>query len=146
MVNEPFYRMYLFETPTAKYFYFDFYHAIMDGVAVVMLFFSEINSRYKGKKITRAPLSYADYILEDMKVSQDEFAEGSKFWTNILDKFDLKKHFIPPDLVDFEEVNPDGESNMWKNGYIALTLKNITEKYFSDSRQQENIFSSQRQC
>ena len=107
VVNEPLYRMYLFETPTAKYFYFDFYHAIMDGVAVVILFFSEINSRYKGKKITRAPLSYAYYILEDMKVSQEEFAEGSKFWTNILDKFDLKKHF--PVYCEFKDDMSVGE-------------------------------------
>ncbi|MBR1805708.1 MAG: hypothetical protein IJ774_04885, partial [Selenomonadaceae bacterium] len=33
IINKPLWRMYVIETPTARYFYADFYHAIMDGVA-----------------------------------------------------------------------------------------------------------------
>ena len=63
IINTPLYRIYLFETPTAKYVYADFYHVIIDGVAVVMLFYNEINSRYNGKKITRtAILSFRSKI------------------------------------------------------------------------------------
>ena len=50
LINKPLYRIYLFETPTAKYWYADFYHAIMDGTSGGILFFREVDMRYKGKK------------------------------------------------------------------------------------------------
>jgi len=94
IMNQPLYRINIFETPTAEYYFFDFYHAIMDGTSIIMLFIGDVNSRYKGKKITRQPLNYADYILEDMKISKEELDAGSKFWMDTLNKFDIRKTLL----------------------------------------------------
>lgn len=140
LINKPLYRFNLFETPTAKYLYFDFYHTIMDGTSIIVLFINEMNSRYKGKKITRVPLNYADYILEDMKVSTEEFEEGSKYWLDILNKIDVKKHYPPPDLLEVDNDTASGEFTDWKRGYIIIPIKDITHKYFLDSKRKEQIF------
>ena len=141
LINNPLYRVNLFETPTAKYIFVDFYHTIMDGLAIFTLFLKEINMRYKGKKITRTPASYADYILEDMKVSTEEFEAGKKYWMDTLNKFDVDKHFIPPDLMSFETYSQTGEVPIeWKKGYTAIPVENVTQKYFIETKNKEHIF------
>lgn len=50
----------------------------------MMFFVNEVNLRYKRKKISRTPSNYADYILEELKVSPEELAEGNKFWREML--------------------------------------------------------------
>ena len=140
IINQPLYRINIFETPTAKYYFFDFYHAIMDGTSIIMLFIGDVNSRYKGKKITRQPLNYADYILEDMKISKEEFDAGSKFWMDTLNKFDVRKNFVAMDLVELEDEVVLERDTDWEKGYIAVTVKNITEKYFLKARYKEHIF------
>ena len=131
LINKPLYRIYLFETPTAKYWYADFYHAIMDGTSAGILFFREVDMRYKGKKISRTPLNYADYILEELKVSPEELAEGNKFWREMLAGFDETKH-LPPADIEAEDEH--------KQNYILTDLKNITQDYFSKSKRKEHIF------
>ena len=140
LLNKPLYRLNIFETPTAKYFYMDFYHTIMDGTSIIVLFTGEVNSRYKGKKNTRVPLNYADYILEDMKVSTEEFEAGSKHWMEILDKIELKKHFLPIDLIDVNDAILSGEVGDWKQGNIIIPIKNVARKYFLESKRKEYIF------
>lgn len=139
-MNEPLYRIYLFETPTAQYCYFDFYHAIMDGMSIMMLFWREVDIRYKGKKITRTPLNYADYILEDMKISKEEFDAGSNYWLDILNKFDVEKHFVKTDLTEINNETVDETSIDWKSGYMSITVQNITEKYFLETKKSELNF------
>ena len=138
LINKQLYRIYLFETPTAKYFYLDFYHSVMDGMAIMMLFIAELNLRYKGKKITRTPVNYADYILEDMKISKEEFDAGSNYWLDILNKFDIEKHYVKSDLVDL--ADEDATTIDWKNGYLSITVKNVTEKYFLETKKTEMNF------
>ena len=141
LINQPLYRIYILETPTAKYWYLDFYHAIMDGTAIMMLFINEVESRYIGKKISRKPASYADYILEDMKISKEEFDAGSKYWMDILDKFDIRKHYIPFDLMEYDDEKLiTGESAEWKSGSIIIPVKNVTAKYFSKTKKKEFNF------
>ena len=140
IINQPLYRIRIFETPTAKYFFMDFYHAIMDGTSVITLFIGDLNSRYKRKKISRQPVNYADYILEDMKISKEEFDAGSKFWMDTLNKFDIRKNFVKPDLVKFEENFVEESSIDWEKGYLSFNVKNITEKYFLKSKYKEHIF------
>ncbi|MBR5914078.1 MAG: hypothetical protein IKZ58_06940 [Selenomonadaceae bacterium] len=140
IINQPLYRNYIFETPTAKYYFIDFYHAIMDGTSIITLFIGDVNSRYKGKKITRQPLNYADYILEDMKISKEEFDAGSKYWMDNLNKLDIDKHFVTPDLIEFDDNTAEEKPTDWERGYIAVTVKNITEKYFLKSKYKEHIF------
>ena len=131
IINHALYRFYLFETPTAKYLYADFYHAIMDGTAASILFWRELDSRYRGKKITREPLNYADFILDELKVSPEELAEGNKFWHAMLSGFDESKHLPPPDVEKAQAL---------ANGELAYAIKNITQKYFSDGARKEHIF------
>ena len=140
LLNKPLYRLNIFETPTAKYFYMDFYHTIMDGTSIIVLFIGEVNSRYKGKKNTRVPLNYADYILEDMKVSTEEFEEGKNYWLGILDKIDVKKHYPPTDLIEITDDNASGEFTDWKQGCIIIPIKNVTHKYFLESKRKEQTF------
>lgn len=140
LLNKPLYRTYIFETPTAKYLYFDFYHTIMDGTSIMVLFAGEVNTRYKGKKITRVPLNYADYILEDMKVSTEEFEMGGKHWMSILDKIELEKHFLPIDLINMNEIEASSEFLDWKQGCIIIPVKNVTRKYFLESKRKDHIF------
>lgn len=140
IINQPLYRINIFETPTAKYFFWDFYHAIMDGTSIIMLLIGDVNSRYKGKKIMRQPVNYADYILEDMKISKEEFDAGSKFWMDTLNKFDIRKNFVKMDLVELEDNVVEERSTDWEKGYFVADVKNITEKYFLKSKYKEHIF------
>ncbi|MBO4400422.1 MAG: hypothetical protein J5809_01085 [Selenomonadaceae bacterium] len=131
IINQPLYRIHIFETPTAKYFFIDFFHAIMDGASVMILFWRELDSRYRGKKITHAPLNYADFILDEMKVSPEEFAEGSKFWMEMIKDFDATKHLPPPDVKDCP--NPTSES-------FYFNVDTISQNFFKESHYQEHIF------
>ena len=135
--NKPLYRINLLETPSAKYIYLDMYHSIMDGTAIILLFMREMNLRYSGKKIKRDPASYADYILEDMKVSTEEFEAGAKHWLDTLDKIDEKNPFDGADLFD-ETINE--ENFDWKKGYLAQPIKNVTRDFFVTTKSQEHIF------
>ena len=132
IMNKPLYRMYIFETPTAKYFYGDGYHAILDGMAWQMLFWREVDMRYKGKKITRTPLKYSDYILEEAKILQGDLSEGYNFFYEMLKDFDPKKH-LPP--IDVAENVPKLEQET-----VTLNLQNINAEFFHGKKHTENIF------
>jgi len=134
LVNKPLYRIYIFETPTAKYLYLDFYHAILDGTSASVLFWREVAMRYKGKKITRTPLNYADYILDELKVSPEELAEGYNFWHEMLNNIDPEKYLPLEDVGNFEDVE-FGQMHS-----LLVLIKNITQKYFVKNVHNENIF------
>lgn len=131
ILNQPLYRFYLFETPTAKYFYGDGYHAIIDGTSWQVLFWREIEMRYKGEKIIRKPLKYADFILEELKILQGDLSEGYNFFYEMLKDFDAKKHLPPADVENVSSLN---------QGSLTYNLKNIDEKLFIQRKHKENIF------
>ena len=131
LTNNPLYRLYIFETPSANYLYLDFYHATMDGAAISMLFVHEIDLRYHGKKIKREPAKYADYIVEEMKIPAEELEAGYKYWREVTKNFDAKKHLPPVDVKSEEK---------WQQNIVGHTVKNITEKYFASNDRTENIF------
>lgn len=131
IIGNPLHRIYVIETPTAKYFYIDFYHAIMDGVASAILFERELDKAYRGRKANREPLSYADYVEEESKISPEELAEGHDYWKKMLEPFDEKKH-LPP--VDVENVAA------WTQGNLDYKLKKFTEEFFRNTRRSENTF------
>jgi len=101
LIDHPLYRIYLMVTSTAKYFYADFYHAIMDGAAISLLFCREVDKRYlrpeRGGKSVREPASYADYILEESEISQAELQAGHEYWEQMLAGFDEDRHLPPAD-------------------------------------------------
>lgn len=131
LMNKPLYRIYLFETPSANYWYVDFYHALLDGTAAAILFYREVDLRYRGKAINRVPPKYADYILEEMKVSPEELAAGNVFWRKTLENFDESKHLPPPDIH---------AAHSWKSNDITAPIDNITPEYFWDNARKETVF------
>ena len=131
LMNNPLYRLYIFETPSANYFYMDFYHAIMDGTAIAMLFVHEIDIRYHGKKPKREPAKYADYIAEELKIPDEELEAGNNYWRAVTKNFDKRKHLPPVDVKGEEK---------WQENIVDHHIKNVTEEYFSDKVHKENIF------
>ncbi len=130
LVNRPLYRLYLMETPTGKYFYADFYHAIMDGVASSYLFTRAVDAAYRGRTM-RKILSYADYVEEESKIPPEELKEGHKYWRDMLRPFDKRKH-LPP--VNVKGVAP------WTKGSLDYEFKNFTEEFFRTTHLSENNY------
>lgn len=62
LINAPLYRIYLFETLTAKYLYADFHHTLFDGISTNVILNREFDLRYRGKLPRRTPPKYADLI------------------------------------------------------------------------------------
>ena len=131
LIDKPLWRIYVMETPTARYVYCDFYHAIMDGVSSAILFLGEVGKIYVGRKFKRPALSYAEYIEEEAKIPADELADAHEYWSKMLAPFDGKKH-LPP--VDVEDVAA------WTQGNFEYTFKNLTEEFFRETRRSENTF------
>lgn len=130
LINRPLYRIYLMQTPTAKYFYADFYHAIMDGVSASYLFVKAVDAAYRGRAKKTSP-SYAEYVEEESKIPLEELAEGHAYWKKMLANFDPKKH-LPP-------VNVEGVA-AWTQGKLSYDFKNFTEEFFRTTRINENNF------
>ena len=125
IINQPLYHIYLFVTPTAKYFYLDFYHAIMDGMSIAILFQREINLRYNGRNIPTIYSSYANFILQEAQISPAALESGHAYWRRL--------------LADFDHVDvKDGKA--WSKGKIKTKFKNISEEFFRKSRRNENNF------
>ena len=131
IINKPLWRMYVIETPTARYFYADFYHAIMDGVASSILCLREIEKVYRGRKVNRPALSYAEYVEEEANIPTAELVDAHDYWRKMLAPFDKRKH-LPP--VDVEGVAA------WTQGNFEYTFKNFTEEFFRDTGRSENTF------
>ena len=131
LINAPLYRIYLFETPTAKYFYTDFHHAILDGIALFVIFNREFELRYKGKPPRRPPPKYADLIADELLISPDELAQGNAYWREMVKTFAPEKHMPPGDVKECSEPQEE---------ILFYEFKNITSKYFAGKSCTENTF------
>ncbi len=136
LVGDQLWRARLFKTEQNKYIYLDCYHAIMDGVAMVLVLWRELDRRLKdmlkGKKkeeIKSHPSSYAEYIREEMSIPKDVITEGEEYWMRIYDGFDAKKH-IPPS--DIEGKIGDEE--------LEFPLTGISKDYFKGKHFSEHAF------
>ena len=130
LINHPLYRIYLMETPQAKYLYVDFYHAIMDGVSSAYLFVKAVDAAYRGRTKSDPP-SYAEYVEAEANIPPEELAEGHEYWKKMLAPFDEKKH-LPP-------VKVEGVA-AWTQGKLDYYFKNFTEEFFRTTRINENNF------
>ncbi|MBR4151537.1 MAG: hypothetical protein IKT98_01085 [Selenomonadaceae bacterium] len=130
LIDKPLYRVYIFKTPSANYFYVDFYHAVMDGVAASYLFWHEVDRAYRGRK-KKAPLSYAAFVEEESKIPPETLAEGHAYWRKMLASFDEQKH-LPP--VDVKGVAA------WTKGNFEYTFRRFKEDFFINSGLNENGF------
>lgn len=131
LIDKPLYRIYLLETPTVKYAYLDFYHAIMDGMAITILFWREVEMAYNGKIFKKPAQSYAEYILEEKNISPENLEEGRNYWNEIVRRFDLKKHILPYDVEEGE--------NFVQNE-MQIPLKNISRNFFKKKNFAEDTF------
>ncbi|MCR5833992.1 MAG: hypothetical protein K6G55_05000 [Selenomonadaceae bacterium] len=131
IINKPLWRIYLFQTPTSKYMFADFYHAVMDGVSSSYLFWREVDAAYRGRKKKIAPASYAAYVEEELNISPEELAEGHTYWKNMLAHFDKEKH-LPP-------VNVHGVA-AWTQGNFEYVFKKIFNEFFRRTRINEDKF------
>ena len=135
LIDHPLYRIYLMQTVSAKYLYMDFYHAVMDGTAIALLFWRELDKRYRstGKpaKAVRTPASYAEYILEESRIPQAELQTGRNYWRQMLAGFDPEKH-LPPADVTGESETPDHE--------IEVPFPVLDKEFFKGKGFTENTF------
>ena len=135
LIDHPLYRVYLMVTSTAKYFYADFYHAIMDGAAIAMLFFREMDKRYirpeRGGKAGRQPASYAGYIREESEMPQAELQAGHEYWAQMLVDFNEDLH-LPPADIDGASDTPEHE--------IEVPFPVIEKEFFKGREFTENTF------
>ena len=104
VIDHQLWNIRIIRTPDTSYFFFDFFHGIMDGVAIVMIFLRDINKRYtaltsKGEigANIRHGSSYAAYIEDEMKKESEPQAEGTLFWDKMTAGFDPEKHLPPMD-------------------------------------------------
>ena len=131
IINKPLWRIYLFQTPTAKYLFADFYHAILDGVAATYLLWREVDMAYRGRKKKIPSPSYAEYVEANAQIPESELAEGHEYWKKMLAHFDKKKH-LPP-------VNVKGVA-AWTQGTLEYEMKNIFNEFFRHTHVNENNF------
>jgi len=131
LIDRPLYRIYLMLTPSGKYIYGDFYHAIMDGTAVILLFWREVNKHYMRKTAKRQPASYAEYVWEEAQELQSGQEEGHRYWQEMLAGFDPQKHLPPTDV---------SREDSWHEGAVDCDLNNINHKFFADRPYSENTF------
>ena len=130
LIDKPMYRIYFFKTPSENYVYADFHHSIIDGMTLAMLFVREIDMCYQGKKI-KTPSSYADLIEEENKISPEDVELERNFWRDLLKNFGNEKHLPPADI---------SEKPAWKKGEFIYEFKNITQKFFRETKNKETNF------
>lgn len=131
LIDAPLYRFYLFETPTAKYLYMDFHHALFDGVSITMIFIREIDLRYRGKPPKRIPPKYADLVADELLILPEELAQGNAYWRDMVKAFDPEKHMPPGDVKECFEPQEE---------ILLYEFKNVTSKYFAGKSCTENNF------
>lgn len=130
LIYEPLYRIYLIETPKAKYLYLDFYHATMDGVSLAYLLLREFGGAYRGRN-KKTPISYADYVEEESKIPPEQLAEGQAYWRKMLSTFDQKKHLLPTKIQGVAA---------WTQGNFEYRFKDISEEFFRTKHIEENEY------
>ena len=134
LIDHSLYRIYIIKTPKINYLYMDFYHAIMDGVAVIILFWRELNKRYVKGIDTQNKIpnnDYSAYILEEANLTDEQLAEGRAYWKNILAAFDKNKHLPPMD---------GGDPSDGLEHELETPITNIEKSFFKNKSFNENTF------
>ena len=135
LIDRPLYRIHLMKTPSGQYLYMDFYHAVMDGMAIALIFWRELDKRYvRGTEnaIARKVPSYAEYVLEESKLAPETLAEGHAYWRRMLEGFDEKKHLPPADVTGV---------GAWTKNEFETPLEQVVDKdFFKGKGFSENTF------
>ncbi|MCR5757435.1 MAG: STAS domain-containing protein [Selenomonas sp.] len=137
LIDHPLYRIYLMKTASANLFYMDFYHAIMDGTAIVLLFWRDLEKRYnqimKGEEVKGLGKihMYSDYILSENNLSEEERQVGQDYWRKMLEGFTEEEYLPEPD-VQGERETPEHE--------IEVPFAGMDKKFFKGKSFTENTF------
>ena len=137
LIDHALYRAYIMKTSSANYIYVDFYHAIMDGTAIALLFWRELDKRYmqlvnkQEPKSPRQPASYAEYIMEEARIPQEELKAGQDYWKELMARFDETKHLPPPDV--------QGEPDTMEHE-IEVPFSGMEKSFFKGKDYNENTF------
>lgn len=131
LIDRPLYRVYLMKTPSGKYIYADFYHAIMDGTAIVVLFWREVNKRYQHRPAKRKPASYADFVWAEAQNLLSGQEDGHRYWREMLAGFNPQKHLPPVDIRRKER---------WQEGVFDCELQDIRHDFFANRPYSETTF------
>ncbi len=131
IIDHPLYHITIFETPTSKYLNLDFYHAIMDGASIAILFQNELNLRYNGRSMPLNFPSYAQFVEKESQISHSELKVGHAYWRSLVSNFDRESN-LPP--IDVRTIK------LWTKGEIRTKFKNISEEFFRKSRRSETLF------
>ncbi|MBR1445054.1 MAG: STAS domain-containing protein [Firmicutes bacterium] len=107
IIDHQLWNFRLIRTPIEKYFLMDFFHAITDGTAMILVFARELSKRYSSflkeatekKSVIRIHRgsSYAAYIAEELKTTNELAEEGKRYWQATIEGFDAEKHLPPMD-------------------------------------------------
>ena len=73
------FRMELYKTPEAAYFYADFHHIIADG-ACIPIMLHDLQAAYDGQEIPVEKFNGADVAREEQKLRESEAFEEAKQW------------------------------------------------------------------
>ncbi len=136
LIDHPLYRIYIMKTSSANYLYVDFYHVIMDGTAIALLFLREMDKRYT-RLVNHEPLkerqipSYADYILKEAEIPEEDLLEGREYWKKMIAGFDSSKYLPKADI--------HGESESQEHE-LEVPFPEIDKSFFKGKDFNENTF------
>ncbi len=136
LIDHPLYRIYIMKTSSANYFYMDFYHVIMDGTAIALLFWRELDKRYT-HLVNQEPMkerqisSYAEYIRNEANMPEEALQEGHDYWRKILEGFDSAKHLPPVDI----HGEPESQEHE-----LEVPFPKIEKNFFRGKSFTENTF------
>ena len=129
LIGQPLYRVRAFRTPTGNYFFMDAHHSISDGTSI-RIFFREIDEVYRGERLPEA-VQYADVIEHELRWQSRRSGSGEDgYWTNILDRYDDRRHRIP---IDWDTEQDE-------KGELLIPLRGIRDSWFEGKRFSENAF------
>ena len=131
LIGNPLYRLHIFEVDGQNYFYWDFYHAMVDGMAIVVLFLHEITNRYLGRAPKNPAPSYAALIDAEQNMPTSELEASRNYWRRMTDGFDEDKHLPPADVQS---------QDSWAQNKITREIQNVTADFFKHNGIKENTF------
>ena len=126
------FRLELYRTPEANYFYVDFHHIIADG-ACIPIILNDLSAAYEGREIPAEKMGGAEIALKEQQKRESEAFEEAKQW--------FAQEFGPAAETE-SRIIPDvygAEQEAFKELMVDLDLdgaamRGITERYrYADS-------------
>ncbi len=116
--SDPLYRIRLFRTPTAGYMYVDFFHALVDGVGIVVGFLGSMNSCYtklkrdKEKGLSEPSFkvrssSYESLIQRELDTPDEDIEEGRIFFRKMTEGYETESNLPPMDKAQKQSYGED---------------------------------------